>query len=1116
MNNEVTFSIKIVDEGSDGIRKITVNTENLGKALETVTDKSSRMNGKLLDVNQASQSIMNLTMSMQQIIGKVNEMTECWEKQEDAELKLETVMKQRMNATESDIDSIKRLASEQQKLGVVGDEVQLAGAQQIATFVNQKSSIEQLIPAMNNLLVQRYGLNSSQEQAVEIGNLMGKAMQGQTTMLQRVGITFTDAQAKVIKYGNEQQRAAMLAQVITDNVGKMNEKFAQTDLGHAKQLSNEMGDLKEQVGKVLTPIAPLLTGLNELGMSVFGISALCNAVKGVATAFSLAQLKSLALSVSTRAQSAAAAIGASLNKLLGISLYGEAAAAGTATVATKAFQVAVTFGLAAALTAIGVLLSKLVTWIMDLCGAESDASEETEKLNEKAEEVKNQESEYKQKLQETRSELSIYINKLKDFHGSKEKEKSIVQELNNKYGDTMGYFSSVSEWYKALKADSEAYCQQMVIEARQRMLANQIAQAEQENHDIKYDQNGKLKKYSSQRETQDVWKSADGGGSYRTTVEVKGTSDLDKASSALTRNTRSIASWKRQMQEANKESQNIKIPVMGSDTAPNLDAKTGKGGKNGKDGKDELKLIANAESYKDLGNNIEYYEKKLEATKPSETETIDLYSRKIAALKEMQDKIKLAQTAATVKTNPEEIKNMEEADAAISYQQQLRKTADASEIAGIDATIKAMQRKKTAMEETGKSNAYDEKLDTYEEIDAEVSRLTAHLQTSGTEERAQITQTIAAYNRKKAAMEASDANANAPQETAKLTTLKELGDAETWYQQRMENADASELEGLQASISAIERKKEVMSAIGNLQTQKADVAEMNAMPQQEMTVKLKAIGFEGLEEKIKSLKKLLTQSDVKLGSGQKKDIENLVGEYTKYQKVLLKQKGNFKEAWSGVKGISGGIENLSSALKGNGNAWTKMAKTVDAGLEVYDGIKQVIQVMKALGIITNAQTASDKEGALAKLEHSGATGTLAIAQGTQAGASEMNAAASGKEAVADTVSAAAKIMKQHASIPWVGVAIGAGFVAAMLAVIAASKSSVPKFANGGIAYGPTLGIFGEYQGASNNPEVVAPLDKLQKLITPNTSADGGKVEFKLKGRRLVGVLDRENNIRKRS
>jgi len=129
-------------------------------------EKSFRMNGKLLNVNQATESIMNLTMSMQQIIGQANELTGCWERQEEAELKLDTVMKQRMNASEADTDSIKRLASEQQKLGVVGDEVQLAGAQQIATFVNQKSSIEQLIPVMNNLLVQRYGLNTTQEQVV--------------------------------------------------------------------------------------------------------------------------------------------------------------------------------------------------------------------------------------------------------------------------------------------------------------------------------------------------------------------------------------------------------------------------------------------------------------------------------------------------------------------------------------------------------------------------------------------------------------------------------------------------------------------------------------------------------------------------------------------------------------------------------------------------------------------------------------------------------------------------------------------------------------------------------------------------------------------------------------
>ena len=51
-------------------------------------------------------------------------------------------------------------------------------------------------------------------------------------------------------------------------------------------------------------------------------------------------------------------------------------------------------------------------------------------------------------------------------------------------------------------------------------------------------------------------------------------------------------------------------------------------------------------------------------------------------------------------------------------------------------------------------------------------------------------------------------------------------------------------------------------------------------------------------------------------------------------------------------------------------------------------------------------------------------------------------------------------------------------------VKAAAASVLTPFANGGIVSGPTVGLIGEYAGASSNPEVVAPLDKLRKLINP--------------------------------
>lgn len=55
---------------------------------------------------------------------------------------------------------------------------------------------------------------------------------------------------------------------------------------------------------------------------------------------------------------------------------------------------------------------------------------------------------------------------------------------------------------------------------------------------------------------------------------------------------------------------------------------------------------------------------------------------------------------------------------------------------------------------------------------------------------------------------------------------------------------------------------------------------------------------------------------------------------------------------------------------------------------------------------------------------------------------------------------------------------------AMAAVTATSlfNSVIPKFADGGIVSGPTLGIMGEYPGAASNPEVIAPLSKLQGMM----------------------------------
>jgi hypothetical protein len=209
--------------------------------------------------------MVGVAFSITAVVNWAKAAKEAWSAQTTAETKLATVMRKRTNATNEQIQSILDLTAAQQKMGVIGDEVQLAGAQQLATFTTTTDQLNDLIPAMNNLVAQQYGYNATTESAVGVANMMGRALEGQTGALTRVGISMSDAEKKTIQYGDKTQRAATLAKIITNNVGEMNQALANTPLGRQKQLSNVMGDVNEQFGKAITEIGtifiPVLKGL---------------------------------------------------------------------------------------------------------------------------------------------------------------------------------------------------------------------------------------------------------------------------------------------------------------------------------------------------------------------------------------------------------------------------------------------------------------------------------------------------------------------------------------------------------------------------------------------------------------------------------------------------------------------------------------------------------------------------------------------------------------------------------------------------------------------------------------------------------------------------------------
>ena len=522
MAKEVSFTIKVDDKGT--LKKVTMDAEQLGRAVRSVQDESEKTKRSVLTWAETAQAIDVLQSSIGELQGVVSDLTSAYQVQLVAETQIETIMRQRMAATDEQIQSIKNLCSAQQELGVIGDEVQLSGAQQMATFLQNKRSLDVLIPAMNNLLAQQNGLNATNQDAVSIGNMMGKAMQGQVETLQRVGITFDESQKKVLQYGTESERAAMLAKVITQNVGNMNAELAKTDAGKQKQLENTLGDIKEQMGALVQGIAPYVTMASQITVTITGVVKLTTSLYAATKAFGTV---TVAVEAASRAKVGMTAIA----RVLTATLNGETVGATTAAVATRALSAAVK-GLLIS-TGVGIAIVALTEAINYLMNSSDEAADKVDGLTEAEQRAKQAHQQTAQEIAGVRSEMDMNILKLKSFKGSKEEEKKLVGEMNTKYGEAMGYYSTVAQWYTALTKNSKMYCDQMINEITLRNLANEAANLRQQQHDILKDENGKTRTYSTKRKIKTITHVSGGDpNAPDVTIEKReevGSSELEKA-----------------------------------------------------------------------------------------------------------------------------------------------------------------------------------------------------------------------------------------------------------------------------------------------------------------------------------------------------------------------------------------------------------------------------------------------------------------------------------------------------------------------------------------------------------------------------------------------------------
>ena len=255
-------------------------------ASDSMKKMSTSISGSASIIKKALGAI-TAAASVTAIVAAAKDAKAAYDEQAAAEARLAQVMRNTMGASAAEVKQIKELCDAQQELGVVSGDVQMAGAQEMATYLETSDALKTLIPVMNDMAVQQYGYNVTAEQTAGIATMLGKVMEGQTGALSRYGYYFTEAEQNILKYGTEAERAATLAKIVESSVGGMNQALAQTPTGRLQQLSNTLGDIKAQFGKAVTTVlTAFLPALNAVASLLASIANIANrAAQAIANVF---------------------------------------------------------------------------------------------------------------------------------------------------------------------------------------------------------------------------------------------------------------------------------------------------------------------------------------------------------------------------------------------------------------------------------------------------------------------------------------------------------------------------------------------------------------------------------------------------------------------------------------------------------------------------------------------------------------------------------------------------------------------------------------------------------------------------------------------------------------
>lgn len=730
-------------------------------------------------------------------------------------------------------------------------------------------------------------------------------------------------------------------------------------------LKNKFAEVGDAIASTMGGIMPVLNITAQIGNTVIAVSAMVSGLKNLAKIQAIVKVRTMAMNAALLVWNATSVRMNALVQVMTASFRGAAVSATTLKLAMQGLLIS---------TGVGVAIVALTEAISYLMSSSDKAADSTKELSEAELEAQSARQQEAQQIKAVYSELDVNISKLKNFKGSKEEEKRIVGEMNRTYGETMGYYSTVSQWYTALIGNSKAYCSQMINEIRIRDLANKAADLQQKRHDFTHDDNGKPRRFSKKRKTRRVAIGQVDTGDGKiipqyADVEIKGSSDLEKANAKATDLYRQEQSVRKQMENLVKQNNQINYKHFKGykPTAPTVIAPTpakttpkttpGKHDTNTEPKTHVKELQAQlAAAQKEMGNAM----------------TVEARVKADAKIQDIQRQIDEAtkgKVSIEAETEPTYIVQGSDAD-----KRQSRTNAQHN----IDRI-----RQDFEIELIGKEDAERQIADINKQLEKlGVKPIEVHFKTYIEELQEQLH--------------------DAQQEFEEATTI----DARV-------KADAK-IADIQRQIDETTKGKVSIKAETEptyiVQGSAADKRQSHSNAQNKAS-RIQTdyeIGIIGKDEALKEIEEINRQL-AEIGLKPIKIELDSKG----FDKVF----GDIKSGWGSIQGVGNGIQGISDALEGNGDAWQQVTGLINGFISIAEGIQGIVELF---GMLTAATSA-----------HAAASTTDAAATAGEAAAATANTAAKSGEAVANATASGAKM-----PFPLNLVAIAAG-VAAVIAALAA-------------------------------------------------------------------------------